>query len=138
MNKSVTEIIKEVNLIIKNNWKFDTELNTNHCGEFNTHIEDLNIIFFKKIGSNNSIEDQNKIISKIQENDYGKVELLKVSGIGKFICINLYRNYRFLINDFESFEKFKIDGNDKILKIYQFLDGKVPMEFVAYNLYNER
>lgn len=138
MNRSVKDIIEEINLIVNCYWKFDTELISNHYGIFTTPIEDLDTILFKKIGINNNIEKQNEILDKIKENNYGKVNVINVQGIGKFIQIILYKKYQNLIGDYQNFEKFKIDNINKIKIIYQYLEEKVPEEFVAYKLYEEK
>lgn len=91
MNKSTKQIIEEINLIVNGYWKFDTELNFNHCSPVDVTIEDLNMLYFKKIKNVNKIKDT-EIINKIKENDYGKVEIINIGGIGTFINVVLYKN----------------------------------------------
>ena len=57
-------------------------------------IEELQILWFKKNGKDNKIpslskQEEKLMIEKIKNMNFGSVELVKLSGMGTYICVDM-------------------------------------------------
>lgn len=80
---------------------------------------------------------ENKLISQVKSLGVGEVDIHKYQSIGKFMVITLDKYYNRIINQYNDYLNYKNSNAEKINDIYQYLDEKVPEEFVGWVLFTE-
>lgn len=138
--KTNKEIIDEISKIVEPCMKFNMDdIYGDRGGIPYPQIEELDILHFKYNDKNNIISKQkeNELINKIKELRVGEVDTCKINGVGKFMVIELDKSYKKIINQFNDYLDYKNSNAEKINDIYQYLEKKVPEEFVGWFLFNK-
>ena len=144
--KSNKEIIDKISKIVEPNWKFNMDDIYGDRGLLHyPQIEELEILHFKLDGKIFrklfSKLEQEELINKINELNIGqisKVEIVQYQFIGLFILIQLNKyNYR-IIEKYNKYQTYRNANAEKINNIYQYLEEKIPEEFVGWILFNEK
>jgi hypothetical protein len=76
-------------------------------------------------------------LDKINKLNVESVEIQTYSGIGKFILIKLPKYNLKIVDLYEKYQIYKNNNAEKINEIYQYLEGKIPEEFIGYSLFRE-
>lgn len=139
-NKSVESIINIIENIVKPYWKFNMDdIYGDRCGFQYPNIEELSVLYFKAINQNSSKHqtklEQDQMIEKLNELNFGEIEIIKIPSVGKFIKIILPKYNEILISKYNKYKIFKDLNDDKINSIYEQLDKKVPKEFIGCSLF---
>jgi hypothetical protein len=146
MNKSNEEIIELIHSVVKPYCKFELDdFYGDRGGIPYPKIEELDVLHFKfngKIsGPKISREEQEKMINKIKQLEIysiDSIEIIKISSFGKYIQITLNKSYRHLINKYNDYLDFKNKNAEKINWIYEYLDEKIPEEFIGWVIFTQK
>ena len=139
--KSNQEIIDEITKIVEPYYKFEMDdFYGDRGGIPYPKIEELSVLWFKFQGKLHkqlpSKSDEDIIISKIKELDYiSSVEIVKIQAFGRYVQITLNRNYTHLITRYNNYLDFKNANAEKINWVYEYLEEKIPEEFVGWELF---
>lgn len=140
--KSNQQIIDEVSKIVKPYMKFNMDdIYGDKDGIPYPEIEDLSLLYFKYDSSNkknllNKIQEIN-LIGQVRSLGVGEVEICKYESIGKFMVITLDSYHTRIIDQYNKYLDYSNENADRINDIYQYLEEKVPEEFVGWVLFNE-
>ncbi len=138
--KSNQEIIDEISKIVEPYMKFNLDdIYGDRGGIPYPKIEELDILHFKYIGKiiiNKNKEDE--FVQQVKNLGIGDVEIVKYGSIGKFMIITLDKYHNRIINKYNDYLDYKNKNAERINEIYQYLDEKVPEEFVGWELYKEK
>lgn len=131
--KSNQQIIDEISTIVNPHMQFNIQdiHNTPY-----PNIDELTILHFKYYGIISNCKE-NELIKQVKSIGVGDVEINRYGGIGKFIVITLDKNYRRLIRLYNEYLDYKNKYTERINEIYEYLDEKIPEEFVGWVLFNE-
>lgn len=145
MNYSVKKIIDKINKIVNPEWKFEMDdFYGDRGGIPYPPIESLNLLHWKRQSKTSNYYPQTKeeeqtqleFIKEIGE--IKSVNVIKISGFGIYIQVELIRINEKIISDYNNFLLFEKNeiNQDEINKIYLQLEEKVPREFIMWNLFN--
>lgn len=135
MNKA---IIEKISKIVEPYMKFNMDdIYGDRGGIPYPQIEKLDILHFKYHSRYNPISKQkeNELIEKINSLHIGEVSTCKINGIGKFMVVQLDKYYNRIIYQYNNYLDYKNANAEKINNIYQYLEEKVPEEFVGWILF---
>lgn len=135
--KTNKELIDDISKVVEPYCKFNMiDIYGDRGGIPFPNIENLDTLYFKfeKILS---IKQQDELVKKIKELDIGSVQIIKISGFGKYIYIELHKYNLRIIKEYEKYQNFKNLNIDKINNTYQYLEEKVPEEFVGWYMYKK-
>ena len=140
-NKSNQELIDEITKIVEPYYKFEMDdFYGDRGGIPYPKIEELSELYFKFQGKpGNKIPSKSEhenIMSKIKDLDnINSVEIRRIDAFGRYIRITLNRDYKHLINRYNNYLDFKNANAEKINWIYEYLEEKIPEEFVGWELF---
>lgn len=138
MIKSNQEIIDEISKIVEPYMKFNLDdIYGDRGGIPYPQIEKLDMLHFKFIGKiiiNKNKE--NEMVQQVKMLDIGDVEIVQYNFIGKFMVITLDKYHNRIINKYNDYLDYKNKNAERINEIYQYLNEKVPEEFVGWYYYN--
>ncbi len=139
--KSNQHIIDEISKIVEPYMKFNMDdIYGDRIGIPYPKIEELSILHFRYDGYN-----RKNLINKKQESDLinqtkslgiGTVEILKCTPIGKFMAVTLDEHQR-IIYEYNEYLDYKNKNIEKNNNTYQYLEEKVPEEFVGWFLFQK-
>jgi hypothetical protein len=109
-------------------------------------IEELNVLHFKYNGNNYNKQHfmnktlENDLIDRVKSLGMGEVNINKINGIGKFMIINfsLYNYHTKIINQYNTYLEYSNKNIEIINNIYQYLEEKVPKQFIGYMLFSQK
>ena len=139
--KTNKEIIEEISKIVEPYLKFNMDdIYGDRGGIPYPQIEELDILHFKFDGRHNlfSKQKENELINKIKTLSIGEIDIYKTGGIGKFMVIFLDKYNRRIINHYNNYLDYKNLNAEKINDIYQYLEEKIPEEFVGWFLFSQQ
>lgn len=144
---------------LDNKWNFDKDYGFSiPIHGTDEELDNLDILFFKKnprwhlkkkLSKNLSGSDFIKeYLTEEDAKRYNQIE--KIQGVHKFeifgtqyyeiyimvtLSKHIVRCNNYLVGDYDSYLLFQKDNLDKIDKIYDNLNGKVPKDFISFKLY---
>lgn len=144
--KSNKEIIEQISKIVETQWKFNMDdIYGDRGGIPYPQIEELEILHFKFDGKNCRIipskNSQKELVNKIYElniSQISKVEIVKYDCIGLFILIQLKKYNLIMISRYNDYLDYKNANVEKINNVYQYLEEKIPEEFIGWLLFSEK
>lgn len=135
MSKSNQQIINEISKIVNPYMKFNLE------DIYNTPYPDIDNLTFLhfKYCKNNYINKcmENELLEKINSLGIGNAKIITCGGIGKFMIITLDKYHQIIIKKYNTYLDYKNKYADRINEIYEYLNEKIPEEFVGWFLFNE-
>ena len=137
--KSNKQIIVEISAIVEPHMKFNMDdIYGDRGGIPYPEIESLDLLHFKYDGKKIICKNkENDLISQVKSLGIGEVQIHKYGGIGKFMVITLDKYNNRILDEYNSYLDYKNSNAEKINNIYQYLEEKVPEEFVGWVLFNE-
>jgi hypothetical protein len=137
--KSNKQIIREISTIVEPYMKFNMDdIYGDRGGIPYPEIESLDTLHFKYVGRTIIGKNrENDLISQVKSLGIGEVQIHKYNGIGKFMVITLDKYHERIIDTYNKYQLYRNSNAEKINNIYQYLDEKVPEEFVGWVLFNE-
>ncbi len=137
--KLTQQIIGEISAIVEPHMKFNMDdIYGDRGGIPYPEIESLDTLHFKYVGRTIICKNkENDLISQVKSLGIGEVQIHKYGGIGKFMVITLDKYHERIIDTYSKYQLYRNSYAEKINDIYQYLDEKVPEEFVGWILFNE-
>jgi hypothetical protein len=138
--KTNKEIIDKISKIVEPHMKFNMDdIYGDRGGHPYPQIEELDILYFKyNYIKYFSTYKENELIIKIKELELGEVDSYKIDGKGKFMVIKLDKYNKRIINQYNDYLDYKNKNIEEINYIYQYLEEKIPEEFIGWVLYSEK
>ena len=141
LNKTNKEIIDEITKIVEPRWKFELDdFYGDRGGIVYPKIEELDILYYKFQGNKYHLptkSEENELVGKINDLNIGSVSIVKIQSFGKYILIELNKNHIQLIKKYNNYLDFKNTNAEKINWIYEYLEEKIPEEFIGWNLFEK-
>ena len=96
---------------------------------------------FQQLSQQDEDKDENivqqiEMIKKLTQ--INSVQIIKIQSFGKYIEVELESINNKLIERYKDYILFKQHNYDEINKIYYYLEEKVPIDFIASNLYYKK
>lgn len=149
VNISVCQKIKIVEGILGPKWKFDLEglFGDGPRSRIPNIDENLHSLYFKYIGGNYSLygnkacemskNDECEVVKKVNELGFGHTDIWTIQKIGKYLVVELQYKNNSILNTYSNYVEFKNKNIEKITEVFQYLEEKVPIDFVGYYLFNK-
>lgn len=136
MNK---ELIDKINNIVNPKWIFNMDDFYGDKGGIPYHeIETLDILYWKQKKFDDISKNNNEILDKIRNiPNIDTVKIIKIQAYGIYIMVVLNKINMRLIDKYNKFLLYKENNVGKINKIYNYLECKIPIDFISWNLFCE-
>ena len=139
--KSNQEIINLISKIVEPYMKFNMgDIYGDRGGIPYPEIESLDMLHFRYFNCKNySIckNKENELINQVKLLGFGDIQIHRYNGIGKFMVITLDKYHNKIIQEYSEYQTYRNSNAEKINDIYQYLEEKVPEEFVGWCLFKQ-
>jgi hypothetical protein len=141
--KSNQQIIDEVSKIVNPYMKFNMDdIYGDRGGIPYPEIEKLTILHFKYDGYNKknflNKNQENELIDRVKSLGVDDVQIHNYNGIGKFMAITLDSYHARIIDQYNEYLDYSNKNIERINDIYQYLEEKVPEQFVGWVLFSQK